>query len=227
VGSGSGSGSGNSGIIIDILGEANLNFHGIPLNAIKKASFITKLNTACALLKMTVNNVTYDFEKTAQNGAVIFGLNYGLWDFVAPDGRFDFPHYVSQEDALSVNDVLMDMERILTTAPVPAWDTFIRWLGDNLREYGIDTSGITSCFVSDLNGLFAPVRSNVISLHNLTDCVSFIQDLEKTLEPIASQPASTFAVDGDKIGFAFRCCIYNKETNTEEEAFALAFRFRQ
>lgn len=224
---GSGSGSGNSGIIIDILGEANLNFHGIPLNAIKKASFITKLNTACALLKMTVNNVTYDFEKTAQNGAVIFGANYGLWDFVAPDGRFDFPHYVSPEAALSINDVLTDMERILTTAPVPAWETFIQWLGSNLQKYEIDTSGLSSCYVSDLNGLVTPVKANVIRLDNLTDCVSFIQNLEHALEPIATQNASVFAVEGNKIGFAFICYILNKETGEEEEAFGLAFRFRQ
>jgi hypothetical protein len=204
-----------------------LNFHGIPLNSIKNASFLSKINTLAAILKMTVNNVTYDFQKTARNGAVIFGLNYGLWDFVAPDGRFDFPHYVSQEAALTVNDVLTDMERILTTAPVPAWETFMQWLNDNLKKYGIDTNGLTSCYVYDLNGMVAPVKANLMRLDNLTDCVSFIQNLEYAREPIDSQPASAFSVDGNKIGFAFRCCVYRSETGTEEEVFTLLFRFRQ
>lgn len=165
-------GSGNSsGIIIDITGEANLNFHGIPLNAIKKASFLSKANTVAAILKMTVNNVTYDFQKTAQNGAVVFGGNYGRWDFIAPNGRFNFSSYANS----TVGQTLQDMESVLTVSPVPAWDTFIRWVRAQLDNLQINTNGISSCFVTPIGHTGNRVQANVISLDNLTDCVSFIK----------------------------------------------------
>ena len=137
------SGGGNSGIIIDITGQADLSFHGIPLRTIKKASFVDKLAVAKNLLKMVVNGATYDFQKTALNGAVIFGMNYGLWDFVAPDDRFDFADYGD----FTVGQTLLDMERILTENPVPAWDTFILWLNANLQNLNLDLSKISSFYI--------------------------------------------------------------------------------
>jgi hypothetical protein len=216
-------GSGNSGIIIDITGEANLNFHGIPLNAIKKAAFHSKLNTLAAILKMTVNNVTYDFQKTAQNGAVIFGANYGLWDFVAPDGRFDFSNY----DELTVGEALYDMEQVLMVAPVPAWDTFIRWLNANMTNFEIDTSGLTACFVTPIDDTSSRVQGNIIDLEHLTDCVSFIQELEHAVAPIAANPLSTYVTSDTSFGFTIICQGFNEDIGAEADLFGFSFRFRQ
>lgn len=210
-------------VIIDITGEANLNFHGIPLNAIKKASFLSKVNTLAALLKMTVNNVTYDFQKTAKNGAVVFGGDYGLWDFVAPDGRFDFSSYQN----LTIGQTLLDMESILRVSPVPAWDTFIRWVRDQLDNLGINTEGITSCFVTPIGIPEDRVQANVISLDNLTDCVSFIQTLEHAIAPLENDPLSTYITSDTSFGFTVICQAFNSETGVEQDAFALSFQFKQ
>ena len=223
------SGGGNSGIIIDITGEADLSFHGIPLRTIKKASFVDKLAVARNLLKMVVNGATYDFQKTALNGAVIYGHNYGLWDFVAPDGRFDFTGY----GAMTVGETLLDMERILTENPVPAWDSFIRWLNENLSRLEIDTSGVSSFLIVPIRSLDDPgllngaVEGNAIALDNLTDCVSFIQSIEVAFAPAANNPLSTYVTLENSCGFMILCYSVNEETGEEEMTLPLSFRFRQ
>lgn len=217
-------GSGNSSsIIIDITGEANLNFHGIPLNAIKKASFISKANTVAAILKMTVNNVTYDFQKTAQNGAVVFGGNYGLWDFIAPNGRFNFSSYAN----FTVGQTLQDMESVLTVSPVPAWDTFIRWVRAQLNNLQINTSGISSCFVTPIGNTENRVQANVISLDNLTDCVSFIKTLEHAVEPLENDPLAPYITSDTSFGFTTICRAINSETGAEQDVFGMSFQFKQ
>ena len=224
------SGGGNSGIIIDITGEADLSFHGIPLRTIKKASFLNKLGAAKHLLKMVVNGVTYDFQKTALNGAVVFGMNYGLWDFVAPDGRFEFANYAN----FTVEETLLDMERILTTDPVPAWDKFVQWLNENLQAHGLDLSGMSSFWIRPIgtivegeNPLENAVQGNMITLDNLTDCVGFIQSIEHAVAPVANQPLSSYVTSDTSFGFMIVCCAIDEETGEEEVAFALSFQFRQ
>lgn len=219
-------GGGNSGIIIDITGEADLSFHGVPLRAIKKASFVDKLGAARSLLKMMVNGMTYDFRRTARNGAVIFGMNYGLWDFVAPNGWFDFSGYKD----LTVGETLQDMERILTAVSVPAWDSFITWLGDNLQKHKLDLSNISSCWIApvgtkELNETC--VQGNLISLDNLTDCVSFIQTVEHAVAPVADRPLSAYMTSEVSFGFLLLCYSINEETGEAEMTLPLSFRFRQ
>jgi hypothetical protein len=224
------SGGGNSGIIIDITGEADLSFHGIPLRAIKKASFVDKLAVAKNLLKMVVNGVTYDFQKTALNGAVIFGMNYGLWDFVAPDDRFDFADYGD----FTVGQTLLDMERILAEAPVPAWDSFIRWLNANLQNLNLDLSKISSFYIRPIakpeetgNILDGAVRGAEFSLGDLTDAVSFLQSLEEAFAPVIDQPLSPYVTGEGSFGFMILCCAINEETGEEKVAIPFSFRFRQ
>lgn len=210
-------------IIIDITGEANLNFHGIPLNAIKKASFLSKVNTLAALLKMTVNNVTYDFQKTAKNGAVVFGGNYGLWDFIAPDGRFDFSSYQN----LTIGQTLLDMESILRVSPVPAWDTFIEWVRAQLDNLGVNTEGLSSCYVTPIGNTENRVQANVISLDNLTSSVSFIEALEHAIAPLENDPLSTYVTSDTSFGFTVVCRTFNADLAIEEDAFSLSFQFKQ
>jgi hypothetical protein len=220
------SGGGNSGIIIDITGEADLSFHGIPLRTIKKASFVDKLAVAKNLLKMVVNGVTYDFQKTALNGAVIFGMNYGLWDFIAPDGRFPFGGY----GAMTVGQTLRDMERILTEAPVPAWDSFIRWVGENLENYNLDLSGISSYWIKPIGEAVIDetcVQGADFSLGDLTDAVSFLQSLEEAFAPVIDQPLSPYVTGEGAFGFMILACTINQNTGEEQVAIPFAFRFRQ
>ncbi len=220
------SGGGNSGIIIDITGEADLSFHGIPLRTIKKASFVDKLAVAKNLLKMVVNGVTYDFQKTALNGAVIFGENYGLWDFVAPDGRFDFSGY----GTMTVGQTLLDMERTLTEAPVPAWDSFIAWLGENLENYNLDLSGISSYWIKPIGEAVIDetcVQGADFSLGDLTDAVSFLQSLEEAFAPVIDQPLSPYVTGEGAFGFMILACTINQNTGEEQVAIPLSFRFRQ
>ena len=220
------SGGGNSGIIIDITGEADLSFHGIPLRAIKKASFVDKLAVARNLLKMVVNGAAYDFQKTALNGAVIFGMNYGLWDFVAPDGRFDFSGY----GAMTVGQTLLDMERTLTEAPVPAWDSFLAWLGENLENYNLDLSGISSYWIKPIGKAVIDercVQGGDFSLDGLTDCVSFVQTLKTAFAPVADQPLSPYVTSDNSFGFMLLACSINENTGQEQIAIPLSFRFRQ
>jgi hypothetical protein len=220
------SGGGNSGIIIDITGKADLSFHGIPLRTIKKASFVDKLAVAKNLLKMVVNGATYDFQKTALNGAVIFGMNYGLWDFIAPDGRFDFSGY----GAMTVGQTLLNMERILTEAPVPAWDRFIRWIGKNLENYNLDLSGISSYWIKPIGEAVIDetcVQGADFSLGDLTDAVSFLQSLEEAFAPVIDQPLSPYVTGEGAFGFMILACTINQNTGEEQVAIPLSFRFRQ
>ena len=220
------SGGGNSGIIIDITGEADLSFHGVPLRAIKKASFVDKMAAAKSLLKMVVNGVTYDFQKTALNGAVIFGMNYGLWDFVAPDGRFDFANYAN----FTVGQTLLDMERILTEAPVPAWDRFIGWLNENVENLSLDLSQISSFWIKPIGEAVLDetcVQGADFSIDSLTDAVSFLQSLEEAFAPVADRPLGDYVQSDTSFGFMILCCRVNENTGEEEVIIPLSFRFRQ
>lgn len=212
---------GTSSVIFDILGKANLGFHGVPLNTIKKAFF--KGSNLAALLKMTVKGVTYDFTKTAQNGAVVFGASYGLWDFIAPDGRFHFSDYAD----LTVGETLLDMERILTDATVPAWDTFIKWIDSNLQSLNIDTSGVASCYISPIGNTADRVRANIISLDNMTDCVAFIRNVSYAVDPIKNEPLSKYVTSDTSFGITVICRVISEDTGVEEDLFSMSFQFRQ
>ena len=210
-------------IIFDNTGAANLNFHGIPLNAIKKASFISKVNTLASLLKMTVNNVTYDFRKTAKNGAVVFGGNYGLWDFIAPDGRFNFSSYQN----LTVGQTLLDMESILMVSPVPAWDIFTEWVRAQLDNLEINTEGITHCYVTPIGNTENRMPTLNIRLDNLTNGVSFIEELKRILRSLENKPLSTYVTSDTSFGFTFICQTFNADLAMDEDAFSLSFQFKQ
>ena len=226
-----GGGSGNNGLIIDITGEADLSFHGIPLRAIKKAGFVDRLGAVKSLIKMAVNGVMIDFRKTAQNGVVLFGQNYGLWDFVAPDGRFDFSGYAD----LTVGQTLLDMERILTEAPVPAWERFIQWLNENLQNYDLDMSHISSFYICPIifeetdqeELLNSAVRGGEFTLEELTDCVAFIQSIEQAVAPVADRPLSEYMTGEGAFGFMILACTINQNTGEEQVVIPLSFRFRQ
>ena len=225
-GGGGGGSSGNNSLIIDITGEADLSFHGIPLRAIKKAGFVDKLGAVKSLIKMAVNGVMIDFRKTAQNGVVLFGQNYGLWDFIAPDGRFDFSGY----GAMTVGQTFLDMERILTEAPVPAWDRFIRWIGENLENYNLDLSGISSYWIKPIGEAVIDetcVQGADFSLGDLTDAVSFLQSLEEAFAPVIDQPISPYVTGEGAFGFMILACTINQNTGEEQVAIPLSFRFRQ
>ena len=225
-----GGGSGNNSLIIDITGEAKT-FHGVPFHTIKKATFTDKLGAAKSLFKMVVNGVLVDFRKTAQNGAVLFGQNYGLWDFVAPDGRFPFGGY----GAMTVGQTLLDMEHILTEAPVPAWDRFIQWLNENLQNYDLDLSQISSFYICPIlleeenqeEVLSRAVRGGEFTLEELTDCVAFIQSIEQAVAPVADRPLSEYMTGEASFGFTILACTINQNTGEEQISIPLSFQFRQ
>ena len=214
-------------IIIDKTGRADLSFHNIPLYAVKKATIKRpSISAAFDLFKIIVNGVTYNFAETAQNGAVIFGKNYGGWEFIAPDGRFNFESYRD----MTVGEVLDDMEAVLADNPIPAWDAFVAWLNSLLGDNGLPLGDISRTVLvsdcgSDAYGHFE-VDIDLPSFSGAADCVSFLEQLETYFEPALNEPAVT-CIGSYTDRFSFLIHVYAQDNATEVPDLTMAFTFRE
>lgn len=172
-------------VIIDKTGEADLSFHSVPLHAVKKATFKTKLGVLHDLLKMVWNGFTYHFAETAQNGAVIFNSNYKNWEFIAPDDRLDFAGYAD----MTIGEVLTEMETVLTASPIPAWDRFAVWLDDNSLKAML--GNVTETQLITPSGVFTKV--NNLEMTDMTSFVDLLEILRSCLAPALEQSMADYA----------------------------------
>lgn len=213
----------SSAIIFDPNGLADTSFNGIPLRTLKKVMYSTKLGTMYNLLKMIVNGVTYNFEETAQNGAVIFNDDYSGWVFIAPDGRLNFEAY----PGMLVGEVFDDMEAILSEKPIPSWDAFVNWLNSFLGESGLPITSISRVTIvpASGNGEVSEVGVDLPSFA-ATNCVEFLENLESAFSSMLDLPASYFKSSTG--GFAFTLCVYGLTSEGKEtEGINMAFTFRE
>lgn len=210
-----------SNTIVDSSGIADLSFKGIPLNAIKKALFNTKSQTVYSLVKMVVNGITYDINKTSKSGAVIFEDNYGTWEFVAPNEYFSFADYSN----MTIKEVFDYMEEIITEKPIPAWDKFVEWVAAMFNTYPIDMSGFTGCVFTDVNGSNNyPI--NIINLNGLTNALSLLEAIEDACEPIWGNPLAPYVISEKEFGFTLTFVVTASD-GVSENSLAMTFKFRE
>ena len=199
----------------DSEGSATFLFDNVPINAVKRARFKDKLGTIHTLLKMVYNSVTYDFTKTAKNGAVIFADNYSGWEFIAPDNRLDFDGYTN----MTMGDALKSMRAALVQDPIPAWDKFASWL-DGYSDYLKNFAGQCTTFIWPINGSGQYI--NGINFTKMTGG-SFIDFLDVLID----------ALDGYDIGMSnyktsdtsFACIL--TLSNENGHLIDMTFKFRE
>lgn len=111
----------------NIDGDVERKFN-IPFGAMRKAYFGYK--AAIHLLsKLTLNGVTYDFDKQAKEGLVVCGYQYDPLTFFLPDNRE--PMTAEQGASMTINSYL-DMIATTDYAEIIAWDYFVKWLADRM-----------------------------------------------------------------------------------------------
>lgn len=111
----------------NINGDVERKFN-IPFAAMRKAYFGYKA-TLHLLSKLTLNGITYDFDKQAKEGLVVCGYSYDPITFFLPDNRE--PMTAEQGVSMTINSYF---EMIATTdyAEIIAWDYFVKWLADKM-----------------------------------------------------------------------------------------------
>lgn len=200
-------------IIIDKTGEADLSFHSVPLHAVKKATFKDKLGVLHTLVKMVWKSVTYNFNETAQNGAVIFANSYENWDFIAPDNRLSFSGYLN----MTLGEVLENMETVLTESPIPAWDKFAEWLGGKGNLANSVLGGVTTTYLITPGG--AQTQVNNLTVPELTCFLDLLAALKDCTEPASAQAMSAYAY-----GSGFQCTL---RLVSESSTTDMTFTFRE
>ena len=138
----------------DSQGSATFLPNGVPIYAVKKATFKDKMGVLHSLLKMVYNSVTYNFTETAQGGAVIFQNDYTGWEFVAPDGRLDFSAY----NSMTLGEALSAIRQTLVTNPVPSWDKFAEWVYST-GSYPKYVLANSKAYVSPYGGSYTQISS--------------------------------------------------------------------
>lgn len=212
-------------MIFDSTGVATL-FHTVPLHAVKKATFKTKLGILHDLLQMTWNNVTYDFTQTAKNGAVVFSNSYQNWEFVAPDDVLDFNSYQS----MTIGEALDAVRATIISNPIPAWNKFATWVGDRYET-------INSFFNNDnIVAILRPDRGSqtmeeLLQKHSMkkmeftadtTSVVDIIDILKNAFGDMANEPLSYY--DADQSNLKFSIELYNTENGNSMMVY---FIFRE
>ena len=191
-------------MIFDSTGVATL-FHTVPLHAVKKATFKTKLGILHDLLQMTWNNVTYDFTQTAKNGAVVFSNSYQNWEFVAPDDVLDFNSYQS----MTIGEALDAVRTTTISNPIPAWNKFAIWVGNNHET-------INSFFNNDnIVTILRPATGSqtmeeLLQNHSMnqmefvadmTSVADIIDVLKNAFGDLANKPLSDYDIDSSNLKF--------------------------
>lgn len=210
--------------IIDKNGEADLSWHEVPLNAIKKATFKDKMNVLHDLFSLTVRGITYNFKKTAQYGAVVFRGNGETWEFVAPDGRLTFADY----DTLTLGQTLAVVRQTLVEKPIPAWDTFIAWVNNFLSGLAFDESAVPYCYLFPINSTDTAraIKVNTPTFKGWTDFVSLIDSLTRAFAPAKNTAQSTYRTSDTSFGYKLTL-VGLEEDGTESSIMSFNFVFRE
>lgn len=208
----------NGNTWFDYEGRAKF-WNSIPLRTVKKAVFKNG-NITKTLTKLILNNVTHDFNKTAQGGAVIVPPDYSVMQFIAPDDRIDY------ETLLNGNfgDALTAIITTLSTDPIPAWDKFAAWIGGiDVIQSAVDQMG--SCEIQTIDG----TSSQVIDMPyftNIKDMASLLDMTKAVTHQAHNQPLSMYQLDTASFGWAFRIATLPDE-NGNVTALTLGFLFRE
>lgn len=202
--------------IYDSTGEAQLLFDGVPIRAVKKATFKDKLGTLHTLLKLVYNSVTYDFNETAQGGAVVFANNYTNWEFIAPDDRLDFSGMAN----MTLGNALSTIRGTLVNNPIPAWDKFAAWVYDT-GNYPKDIIANTIAYIAPLGGTVTQITAPDFTTMTSGDFVSFLDVLIKAVGN-SDLSASAFKTD-DKV---FKCVI-SLYRSQYDYLMSMTFTFRE
>lgn len=192
----------------DSKGEATFLFDGVPINAVKRATFKDKLGTVSQLIKMIYNGVTYDFRETAQGGAVIFADDFKRWEFIAPDDRLDMEGYAT----MTIGQALDSMETTLAANPIPAWEKFAEWLDSNTMKSMVGNMG--TIWLLDATG-YAVAQVNKLTFPPINSFLDILGMLQSCLAPAAGTSMSRFAVTN-----GYRCQL-------QIGTMVMAFTFRE
>lgn len=198
-------------------GMATFLFGNVPINAVKKAFFTNKLGTVSQLLKMVYNSVTYDFQKTAQGGAVIFARNYEDWEFVAPDNRLDFTGYSN----MTLGEALESMRNSLVANPIPAWEQFADWIYTT-GEYAKNVVVSCTAYLKPVGGTYTQINAPDFSAMAGNTFVDLLDVLIAACEPIKDNPASMYKTADKKI-----VCVISLNNSSGNELINMSFVFRE
>lgn len=201
----------------DSNGEATFLFGKVPIYAVKKAFFKSKLGTVYQLMKMVYNSVTYDFSKTAEGGAVIFENDYSTWEFIAPDDRLNFESYSS----MTLGEALNDMQATLTSNPVPAWEQFVGWFND-IRYTVNSATGYCTVRLRNSRGSIS-TQINALQFSEMSSFVEFLDTLETACAPALGLDMADFKTSDTS--FACELAFINPSSN--QEFMSMTFKFRE
>lgn len=103
---------------------------GIPWGAMRHAMLRYK-NAFTTLAKLTLNGITYDFEKQAKEGMVVCGYGYSQVAFFLPD---DKEPMTAEDGANMTINSYMEMLGTTDYAVITAWDYFAKYISGLMSE---------------------------------------------------------------------------------------------
>lgn len=184
---------GTNEIWFDSEGKAAF-WKNVPMRTVKKALF-TKGSAVRSLAKLVVNGITYDFNKTAQGGAVIVPPDFSAIEFISPDGRIDYKTLFGG----SLGNALSTSIAVLESKPVPAWDNFAGWIGAN-GTIGSVANQVTGCNIQTIGGGSA-VAVDVPNFVGVTNMAEFLGEVYVATEAAHGNALSMYQLDEASFGW--------------------------
>ena len=192
----------------------------MPLRCIKR-SFFSVNGVARYITQMIVNSVVYDFNKTAQGGAVIVASDYSSCGFIAPDDRLPYDDYLT----MTLGQVMLDMEQVLKKKPIPSWDNFMAWLGFNYETIDEATLRMDSCQITTIDG-GTSTTMGLIDFSKVKDFVTFLAQVRSKAAAALSLPLTTYQLDEYVFGFALNM-VSSPDEDGNTTTLNIGFMFRQ
>ena len=185
----------------------------IPLKTVKKALF-SKGDTVRQLAKMVLNGIAYDFNKTAEGGAVIVPPDYAAIEFISPDGRIDYAALLKGNLGNAMSETITALKR----NPVPAWDKFAKWMGGN-GPLGDVSDIIPNCNLQTISG-GSSVSVSVPVFGGVTDMASFLEAVYTATAAAHGNALSLYQLDDASFGWRIQVPL-------DEGEIAIGFIFRE
>lgn len=196
-------------------------YNGVPLRTIKKA-FFTKGKALITLGKLVINSVVYDFTETAQNGVVICPTDYSAIEFISPDGRIDY----ASMDEMTLHEALTTIHDICSENPIPSWDAFMLFLGENSETLDNVLANIATVSLVTIDGS-SSVDVGTPYFAGITDMAAFLEMLHATLDPVCNdQPFSMYKLDTAAFGCGLKL-VSNPDENGAITTITMGFLFRE
>lgn len=203
----------------DDAGQAVL-WDNIPLRTVKRAVFRSG-DSIRSLTKMILNSVTYDFTKTAQNGAVIVPPGTRVCEFVSPDGRIDHAHLIDG----TFGEALSTMVGALEENPVPAWDQFASWAASS-GWVGQAWENAESCHILTVEESPHAVEIGIPNMSNFSNMATLLRSVYDAAEPLHNEPLIYYQVDDAAFAFIV-VASFGVDEEGNESNYTLGFLFRE